>query len=143
MAKNFNNVPVENDPFIAVQTLTAASTPRDGTATVTTLVTGTTDGLRIDEIIFESAQATAAANSAMVGRVFISIDSGSTWSLFDEVAIIAVTASNTAVGARNKLSYPNGIRLLDSTYKIGVAISVRAGVQDNTTVWALGGKLAA
>jgi hypothetical protein len=143
MAKNFNNVPVENDPFIATTTLTSASTPRDGTATVTTLVTGTTDGLRIDEIIFVSAQATAAANSAMVGRVFLSVDSGSTWSLFDEIAVIAVTASNTAVGARNKLSYPNGIRLLDSTMKIGVAISVRAGVQDNTTVWALGGKLAA
>lgn len=143
MAKNFNNVPIENDPFIAVTTLTSASTPRDGTATVTTLVTGTTDGLRIDEIVFMSAQATAAANSAMVGRVFLSIDSGATWTLFDEVAIIAVTASNTNVGARNKLSYPSGIKLLDSTYRIGVAISVRAGVQDNTSVIASGGKLAA
>lgn len=142
MAKN-TNPPFENDPFIAVTSLTAAITARDGSGSPTTLVTGTTDGLRIDSITFISAQATAAANSAMVGRVFLSVDSGSTWTLYDEVAIAATTASNTAVGARQRLTYALGIKLLDSTYRIAVSISVYAGVQDRVSVIAEGGKLAA
>lgn len=138
MAKNIAPI-FESTPVIGVQNLAAANAARDGSGTVATLVTGGTDGTRVDAITFTSAQATAAANSAMVGRVFISIDSGSTWNLFDEIAIAAVTASNSAVGARNRISYPNGIILKDATHLIGVTISVYAGVQDRHTVIAQGG----
>jgi hypothetical protein len=143
MARNYNNVPVENAPYVASVSLTAANTARDGSGTITTLATGTADGLRIDKITFISAQATAASNSAMVGRIFLSFDSGSTWTLYDEIAIIAVTASNTAVGIRNPLTYSIGLKLLGTTVRIGVTISVYAGVQDRTSVIAEGGDLAA
>lgn len=142
MARN-QQVVLENEPFIAAATLAAANTARDGSGTVATLVTGITDGLRIDEIVFISAQATPAANTVMVGRVFLSLDAGATWNLFDEVPILAVTASNSAVGVRNRLTYPNGIKLEGTNHRIGVTISVYAGVQDRHTVIALGGKLAA
>lgn len=142
MAKNTSPI-FESTPRIESVALTAANTARDGTGTITTLSIGAADGTRIDSITFESAQATAAANSAMVGRVFISYNSGSTWFLFDEVAIIAATASNTAIGARNVLSYAQGIILKDTTQRIGVTISVRAGAQDDHHVTARGGDLTA
>lgn len=142
MAKN--NAPVfELVPRIEQVALTAANAARDGSGTVTSLVTGVADGTRIDAITFTSAQATAAANSANVGRVFLSIDSGTTWRLFDEIAIAAVTASNTAIGARNRLTYPQGIILKDTTHRIGVTIAVRAGAQDDHHVVAQGGDLGA
>lgn len=133
----------EGAPILGFAALTAANTARDGTGTITTLVTGAADGTRVDAITFTSAQATAAANSAMVGRVFLSIDGGTTWRLFDEVAIAATTASNTAVGARNRLTYSLGIKLRDANYRIGVTISVRAGAQDDHHVIAEGGDLTA
>lgn len=139
-----NTSPIfEKYPVIAAQALAAANTARDGSGTVTTLVTGASDGTRVDRITFISAQATAAANSAMVARVFISVDSGSTWNLFDEVAIPAVTASASAIGARVQFAYTNGILLKDATQKIGVTISVYAGVQDRVQVIAQGGDLTA
>lgn len=138
MAKNVNPI-FELTPVIGLVALTAANTARDGSGTISTLATGGSDGSRIDAITFTSAQATAAANSANVGRVFLSVDGGTTWRLFDEIAIAAVTASNTAVGARNRLVYPNGIILKDANYKIGVTIAVRAGAQDDHHVTAQGG----
>jgi glucose-6-phosphate isomerase len=143
MSKNFNNVPIQNNSVIAKTALAAANTARDGSGTIVTLVSGVTDERRINEIVFISAQAAAAANSAMVGRVFLSIDNGATWSLFDEVKILAVTSSTTEVGARYSIPYPEGVILKDSNYKIGVTISVYGGVQDRFEVWALGGDFAA
>lgn len=140
MAQNVAAV-FEGKPIIGLVALTAASTPRDGTATIVTLVTGGTDGTRVDSIQFLSAQASAAANSVMVGRVFLSTDGGSTWFLFDEVAIPAATASNTVVGTKAVLNYSQGLNLYGTSMKIGVAISVRAGVQDNMHVTARGGDL--
>lgn len=142
MAKNTSPI-FELEPILGFAALTAANTARDGTGTVTTLVTGAAEGTRVDAITFTSAQATAAANSAMVGRVFLSTDGGTTWRLFDEIAISAITASNTAVGARNRLNYAQGILLRNANYKIGVTISVRAGAQDDHHVTAQGGDFAA
>ncbi len=138
MAANTNPI-FEIKPVIGTTALAAANTARDGSGTIVTIVTGAADGTRIDEIRFISSQATAAASTARVGRVFLSVDSGTTWTLFDEVAIATATASNTAVGDKNVLSYPLGIMLKDSTQKIGVAMSVYAGVQDRTAVIARGG----
>lgn len=140
MAQNTSPV-FEGKPIIGIASLTAASTPRDETATVTSLVTGGTDGTRVDSIQFISAQATAAANSLMVCRVWLSTDSGSTWYLFDEVVFSAVTASNTVIGSKAVLTYSLGLNLYGSTHRIGVSKSIHAGVQDKLHVIARGGDL--
>jgi hypothetical protein len=142
MAKNTNPI-FESTPVLGLVSLAAANTARNGSGTIATLVTGAADGTRVDAITFISAQASAAANSLMVGRVFLSTDSGATWTLFDETVIAATTASNTAAGARNRLTYSQGIKLKDTTHSIGVTISVYAGVQDRTSVIAEGGDLTA
>lgn len=142
MAKNTSPI-FELEPRIASVTLSAANTARDGSGTITSLVAGAAEGTRIDRVTFMSAQATAAANSANVGRLWISTDTGSTWFLLDEVAITAVTASNTAVGAKNVLTYAQGILLKNATYILGCSMAVRAGAQDDHDVIAQGGDFAA
>lgn len=133
MAKNL--VPIfGRKAAIGGVTLSAANTARDGSGSITTLVAGVTDGRRIDRITFISAQATAAANAATVVRVFLSFDSGSTWTLYDELALGAVTASNTAVGARGQLTYARGIILETTAYVIGVTTAVRGSAADDIDV---------
>lgn len=113
--------------------LAAANTARDGSGSVTVAYTAGTNGAFVKKVTFTSAQLTAAASSAMVGRVFISTDGGTTWRLRSEVAITTVTASNTAIGATQVISYPDGL-VLPASAKIGVTISVYAGVQDQMDV---------
>jgi hypothetical protein len=115
-------------------TISAANTARDGSGAIVTLVAGVSDGRRIDRITFLNSQATAGANAATVCRVWISTDTGSTWKLYDEVALGAVTASNTAVGARAQLTYARGIILESSAYIIGVTTAVRGSASDNIDV---------
>lgn len=138
-----NTTPVFETPTntIGVATLAAANTARDGSGTITTLHTGSANGTRIDMIRFISAQATAAASASKVGRVFISSDGGTTWTLFDEVAITGTTSSTTAVGDKNEIIYSSGIILPSTSYKIGVTISVYGGVQDRVSVISRGGDL--
>lgn len=138
MAKNTKPI-FELTPRNAYAVLAAANTASDGSGTIVTLVAGGTDGTRIDEIRWINGQATAAADSARVGKVWLSIDSGTTWNLIDEVAITTTTRSTTVVGGKFILTYPTGIVLKDSTHIIGVTISVYAGVQDRTVVVARGG----
>lgn len=120
--------------------LTAANTARDGSGTLTNVVTGSTNGTRIDRVTFISAQATAAANSAMVFRIFISDTTGANFRLFAEQAVAAVTASNTAVGARAQVVFMGGL-FLESGQVLAVTKSVHAGAQDQVDVIVEGGNI--
>lgn len=125
-------------PKLGFAELAAANTSRDGSGTIATAYTAGANGAYIKRVVFTSAQATAAASSAMVGRVWVSIDAGSTWKLKAEVAITTATASNTAIGATSTVSFSDGLQIAASAL-IGVTISVYAGVQDRMQVVVEGG----
>lgn len=124
-----------NCPVVAVA---AANTARDGSGTLVTLFTAGANGSRVESITFTSAQATAAVNSAMVGRVFLTDDTGANPRLISEVVIAAVTASNTVIGAASTISYSNGL-IIPTGCILKVAQSIYAGVQDQMHVVARGG----
>lgn len=125
-------------PKVGLVALAAANTARDGSGTIATAYTAGSNGAYIKRVVFTSAQATAAASSAMVGRVWVSIDAGATWSLKQEVAITPVTASATAIGATATISFTDGLQIPASAL-IGATISVYAGVQDRMQVVTEGG----
>lgn len=138
MAINTNPI-FSRIPNIGVATLTAANTARDGSGSITTLMTGAADGTRVDQIRFISAQATAAASANNVMRVWRSIDNATTWYLYEEQAETGTTASTTAIGAVTTFNFPNGIFLKNANHLIGVTMSVRAGAQDDHDVIGEGG----
>ena len=142
MAKNTNPI-FELEPRLDVATLTAANTAKDGSGTITTLVTGHAEGTRIDLITFISAQASVTTNSAMMCRVYVSNDNGSTWTFWDEVALGATAGSNSAPGAKGQIPFPQGLKLKNANYKIGITKSVHAGAQDEVDAIAEGGDFAA
>ena len=134
-----NNTPIfVGTPKTVTAEITAANTARDGSGALVTLFTAGSNGSRVDFITFNSAQATPAASSAMVGRVFITNTSGTNPVLLSEIALPTITASNTAIGQTQTIFYSNGL-LLDAGQQLRVTISVYAGVQDKVQVIARGG----
>lgn len=114
---------------IGIGRTSAANTARDGSGTVTTLFTAGVNGARIDKVVATSAQATPAACSNMVVRLFISDANGANYRLLQEQTITATTASNTAIGAFATFNFAGGCMLVAGQV-IGCTQSVYAGVQD-------------
>lgn len=127
-----------SSPIIGLLKLTAANTARDGTGTLEPLLTGSTNGTRVDRVTFISSQSAATANSAMVGRIFISDTGGTNFKLYQEVALAAVTASNTAIGQRQQMNFLGGL-ILKSGMVLSCSKSINAGGQDWFDVIAEGG----
>jgi len=90
-------------------------------------------GTRIESVIFTSAQATAAASSAMVGRLFVSDNAGANWRIVREVALPTLTPSNTVIGQTQPMTFPGGF-FLPLGCRLAATISVYAGAQDQYDV---------
>jgi len=125
-------------PNAATAEIAAADTTRDGSGTLVTLLTAGTDGVRVEDITFTSAQATPAANSAMVVRVFLTDTGGSNDRLISEEDFPTVTASNIVKGATVTITYTNGL-VINSGQIIKVSQSIFAGAQDKMQVLARAG----
>lgn len=137
MAANTNPI-FTLTPNIGRQRLAAANTARDGSGTTPTAFTPGTNGSRVDSITWTSAQATAAASSAMVGRVFITDNAGANNRLIAEIAIPTLTPSTTVIGATVTYYWPGGLDLV-SGQLLTICQSIFAGVQDQMDVITRGG----
>lgn len=125
-------------PVTATCTIAAANATRDGSGVLVTLFTCGANGGRVESIVFTSAQATAAASSAMVGHVFISDTAGANPRLIREIAIATATASTTVVGATSTITFSGGLPMKTGQI-LYVTQSVYAGVQDQMHVMAAAG----
>lgn len=134
-----NTVPIFIlSPNVGTARLTGANTTSDASSTTNlqTVVTAGADGTRVDAIRFRNSQASAAASSAMVHRVFHY--TGSVYRLIGEVATAAATRSNTAVGTTSIITFDQPI-FIPSGHSLVVGQSVYAGAQDQVDVIAYGG----
>jgi hypothetical protein len=119
-------------PRTASVSLSSANTNIDGTGTITSLISGVAAGTRVLEI---DVQCSATSAAALV-NLFLTTDGGTTWRLFDQIAITAATVSNTVKGNRNTATYQNLI-LPNTSTQIGVTTTIAQATQ----VFALGGDL--
>lgn len=119
-------------PVIGSVNVATANTAIDGTGTIATLVTGAATGTRVLEVVAQCAATSAAARI----NLFLSVDSGTTWRLIDQIAISAATPNATTSANRNSTTYSNLV-LRDATHRIGVATSI----SQSTNVFAFGGEL--
>jgi hypothetical protein len=119
-------------PRVGLANVAAANTNRDGTGTITALITGAAAGTKVFEI---AAQATVTTTAGMV-RIFLSTDSGSTWRLFDELAIAAATVSASVKGTRITSTYTDLV-LASASHQLGCTTHNAESIN----VVALGGDL--
>lgn len=101
---------------IEPQVVSTANTNRDGTGTIVTLTAGAASGTRVSSVV---VQATVTTTAGMV-RLYVSTDTGSTWRLFDEIPVTAITVSASAPGFRGRRTYDDLI-LLGSTDLLGAS----------------------
>lgn len=132
MAKTYTP-PFTQTANLGLATIAAANTARDGSGTIVTALTAGADDAYVKRVTFIPAQATAAAIGAKVFCVFVSQDSGSTWSFVNEVALATSTPSTTAVAIKATISFPDGL-VLEAGDLLGVTQTVYAGVEDRTSV---------
>jgi hypothetical protein len=112
--------------------VSAANTATDGSGSITTLISGAAGGTRILEVTAKCAATSAAA----VVNIFLSVDSGTTWRIFDSIAISAITQSTTTAGFKSSILYDT-LLLADTTHRLGVTTTIA----QSTNVFALGGDL--
>lgn len=96
--------------------VTAANTARDGTGTIVTIATGSAAGLRIDRVI---AQAIVTTTAGMI-RLFLSVNGGTNWFLFDELPVGAVTVSASVAASRVARAYPDLV-LFGTSVRLGAS----------------------
>jgi len=88
-------------PRIGMGQVTTANTNRDGTGTITTILTGVAAGTRINEIVIEATATTTA------GMVRLYLHDGTNARLFDEFVVTAITAAASTAVYRATKTYDN------------------------------------
>lgn len=137
MAANTTPIFIKQGNF-TVGRIAAANTASDGSGSLVTVVTATTDGTRVDGVRFINSQASAAASGAKVLRMFLSDNTGANYRLIGEVAMGAATRSTTAIGATAIYTFDQPIVMVSGQI-MAVCMSVYAGVQDQTDACAFAG----
>lgn len=104
-------------PICPAQTVSAANTNRDGTGTIVDIVTGDTDGTRIDLVVIQAAVTTTA------GMIRLYIWNTSVYNLFFEQAITAITPSASVAAFRAEVFRNDGrpLVVLPSGWKLGAS----------------------
>jgi hypothetical protein len=97
-------------------TVATANTNRDGTGTIVSIATGSAAGLKVSSVV---TQPTVTTTAGMI-RLFISTDSGTTWFLYDEIPVSAVTVSGSVPAARNVKNYTDLV-LFGTTNRLGAS----------------------
>ena len=86
--------------------LGAVETSTQTPTTTSTVVSAGANGTKIEEIVVEASQTSLVA-STVAGLVYIFLYDGSTYHLFDTIAVTAVTASATVAPFRLSKVYNN------------------------------------
>ena len=102
------------------------------TGNLVILATGAAGGTRVLEVVAQCAASSAAA----LVNLFITNDGGTTWYLFDQIAITAATQSATVKANRNSATYQN-LLLTGTNQKLAFATTIA----QQTNAIALGGDL--
>jgi len=115
-------------PVIGIAQISTANTARDGTGTIGTVLTGSTNGTKVEALVIKAIVTTTA------GTVRIFIHDGTNFRLWREIPIVAITVSAT-------------IPAFETVVPIGITLpnnySIRASTEKAETfnVFAHGGNL--
>lgn len=117
--------------------LTAAVTDSSSAAGATLLYTVPVDDAKVYVVRFVNSQVTQAASSAMLAKIWLTDNTGTTLYIYEEALLAATTRAAGVRGATADIIID---KVLGAGCEIHVAKSVHAGAQDNVAVTLLGAK---
>lgn len=118
--------------------INSANTAADGSGTLFDLITGATDGTRVEGVIFTNSQVTVGAAVLKVCRIFITDASGANPFIIGEQLMAATTRSTTVIGQTATFFFPKPV-ILKSGQKLKVSQSLRATSADDTVAVPIAG----
>ena len=129
MATTTNAVLCAQLPKAAFARVTAANTSLDGSGTITPLLTAGADGCLVTSLQAR-CQATVTATAL---RLWVSLDGGASWALWDEKLMVAYTVAQ--ITAQNAVTFvdkvaPDTALRLPANAKLGVtsAVALSGGI---------------
>lgn len=125
-------------PNVGFARLTAANTASDGSGASATLFTAGANGSLLFKVRYSNSQATAAASSPMVVRLFLTDNAGANLRLLAEFVVPAATRSTTVAGVSGVLNFFEGLAIPTGSL-VKIVQSVYAGAQDQMDYVAEGG----
>jgi|688.fasta_scaffold00011_161 hypothetical protein len=137
MAANTVPIMILNGNFIPGR-IAAANTASDGSGALVIVVTGGTEGSRVDGIRFTNSSTSASTATAKVFKIFLSDTSGANFKIIGEVIAAAVTRSNTVAGQTAIYTFDQAI-IMQSGQIISVCQSVYTTAADQTDAIAFAG----
>lgn len=137
-----NNLPlIEATANVGFARPAAANTASDGSGTIPTLFTAASGGSYLYRVRIMNSQATAAASSAMVARLFITDTAGASPRLLAEAVLPAATRTAAVVGSSIIITFSGRGLFLASGQLIKCCQSVYASAADQVDFVAEGGDL--
>lgn len=119
-------------PICPAATVSTANTNRDGTGTIVDVVTGDTDGTRIDSVVIQATTTTVA------GMIRLYVWNTSAHNLFYEQTVTAITPTASVAAFRAEVSRNDGrpLVVLPSGWKLTASVH---NASESFRVHALGG----
>lgn len=114
-------------PKVGVGALSAANTNRNGTGTIETVFTAGASGSRVDRIVIK------ATGNTTPGTVRLFIYTGSTYYLWREIAVSAITVSATVGGFESAMSSNNAADIGFLPLSLPTGYSLRASTHNAET----------
>ena len=114
-----SNLPIFTlTPVVAIATISAANTNRDGTGTIVIVSTGGTNGTRIE---FVAIHATVTTTAGVI-RLYVDPNTG-TYHLWKEILVTAITPSGTVAAFDTEVVRTDGLPLLvlPASYKLAAS----------------------
>lgn len=108
-------------PRAASALLGAAETNLQVPTTSSTVFTAGASGSKIEEIVVEASNTTLVATT-VAGLVYVYLHDGTTFHLFDTIAVTAITASATTAPFRSSIRYTNLV--IPTTWSVRASQSI-------------------
>lgn len=118
--------------------LGSAETDLQAPTTTSVILTAGANGTKVEEVVVQASKSAALTPTTVAGLVYLFLYDGSTYHLFDTIAINANTASSTIPGIRVRNVYSNLV--LKTGWSLRASQSI-AGNASILKVHAFGGDL--
>lgn len=129
MAANTTPIFIKKGNF-TVGRIMSANTASDGSGALVTIVTGGTDGTRVDGVRFRNSSSVVSGSTAMQHRIFLSDTSGTNYRIVGEVATpSAIARGGINIGATSIYTFDQPIIMMPGQI-MAVCQSVYTGIAD-------------